>query len=156
MAEWLLDIFVAGAPQTKGNLTGFRMGTRIKLTEKSGADQRLWAALVHDEAVKAWRAAGRAGPTTTAVSVRTDFVMPRRKSAPKRRTDPHIRKPDGDKITRSVWDAMTHVVYADDAQIVEWSGSKREAEIGETPGARIRVAAWDAGDRCPTCSGRRP
>lgn len=134
-ASWDLDVFVPGKPMTKGNLTGFRMGTRIKLTEKSGTEQRQWSAFVHDTAVQAWVGGPAAGP----VEFYVEFVMPRRKGAPKRRTDPHTRKPDGDKLLRAVWDALTHVVWADDAQIVRWAGSKREAELDETPGARIRV-----------------
>lgn len=133
---WDLDIFVPGKPMTKGNLTGFKMGTRIKLTEKSGTEQRQWSAFVHDTAAQAWSG----GPTDQAVEFHVEFVIPRRKAAPKGRTDPHTRKPDGDKLLRAVWDALTHVVWVDDAQVVRWSGSKREAEIGETPGARIRVA----------------
>lgn len=41
---------------------------------------------------------------------------------------------------RAVWDSLSLVVFVDDARIVVWSGSKRIAEIGETPGARIAVA----------------
>lgn len=131
-----LMFFVPGKPLTKGNLTGFKMGNRIKLTEKNGAEQREWVAFVRDRAQQMW---GDRAPISDAVRVVVDFVMPRRATAPKRSTPAHTRKPDGDKLTRCVWDALTHVVFVDDAQVVQWAGSKREAEIGEVPGARIQV-----------------
>lgn len=145
---WALDIFVPGKPEPKGSTKAFVRGKRAIVVADNRATQRDWSAYVRDAAVQAWVRPWGAqpidehgtGPVTGPVHVRVDFVMPRRASAPKRSTPPHTRKPDGDKLTRCVWDALTHVVWVDDAQVVEWSGSKREAEIGETPGARIRVA----------------
>jgi len=43
---------------------------------------------------------------------------------------------DGDKLTRAVWDGMTKVVFADDAQVVLWRGSK---VYGPVPGVTVRV-----------------
>lgn len=146
---WALDIFVPGKPTPKGSTRAFVRGGRAVTVADNKATQREWSAYVHDAAGQEWaalaarrplRADWVAGPISGPVHVRVDFVMPRRASAPKRSTPAHVRKPDGDKLTRCVWDALTHVVWVDDAQVVEWSGSKREAEIGETPGARIRVA----------------
>jgi crossover junction endodeoxyribonuclease RusA len=140
-ATWDLDVFVAGHPAPKGSTTAFavrsnnKRGMRAVTVADNRPAQREWVAYVHDKVREKW---GR-GPTTEPVRVETEFVMPRRKSAPKRSTPAHTRKPDGDKLTRCVWDALTHIVWDDDAQVVAWAGSKREAEIGETPGARIRV-----------------
>lgn len=141
---WALDVFVPGKPAPKGSTKGFHRGGRVIITADNGPDQRDWSSRVRDAVAEGWRRYGvhsdRPGPTAAPVHVVVDFVMPRRASAPKRRTDPHVRKPDGDKLTRCVWDALTHIVWVDDAQVVSWAGGKREAEIGETPGARIRVA----------------
>lgn len=147
---WDLDVFVPGKPAPKGSTKGFHRGGRVIITADNGPDQRDWSSRVRDAVGRAWRLddvefdapreAWEYGPTARPVHVVVDFVMPRRASAPKRRTDPHVRKPDGDKLTRCVWDALTHIVWVDDAQVVSWAGGKREAEIGETPGARIRVA----------------
>lgn len=141
---WALDIFVPGKPAPKGSTKAFVRGKRAIVTADNGPDQREWSSYVRDAAVQHWTGPSNPEiafpPATGPVRVHVDFVMPRRVSAPKRSTPAHVRKPDGDKLTRCVWDALTHVVWVDDAQVVEWSGSKREAEIGETPGARIRVA----------------
>lgn len=137
-AAWDLDVFVPGTPTTKGSIIAVRhnkTGRAVAIPTNS-VKQREWQAYVRDVIGQEWDQ----GPTTAPVHVQVDFVMPRRKTAPKGRTDLHIRKPDGDKLERAVWDSLTSIVWADDAQVVRWSGSKREAEIGETPGARIRVA----------------
>jgi crossover junction endodeoxyribonuclease RusA len=39
--------------------------------------------------------------------------------------------PDGDKLDRAVWDALTGVAFTNDARVVSWSGLKRFAEPGE-------------------------
>jgi crossover junction endodeoxyribonuclease RusA len=76
------------------------------------------------------------------VVVRLDFVMPRPVSTPKRSTPPAIKKPDGDKLERGVWDALSMAgVWGDDSQVIRWFGSKRIAELGESPGVRIEVRA---------------
>lgn len=68
------------------------------------------------------------------------FVMPRRASEPKRATPAHTRKPDGDKLTRAAFDALTGLLFADDSQVVEFTTSKRTAAIGEQPGLHLSWA----------------
>ena len=74
---------------------------------------------------------------TGPVQLRLQFVMPRRVAEPKRKTPPHTRKPDGDKLVRAIFDALTGLVYTDDAQVIEFSACKRTAAIGEQTGAYI-------------------
>ena len=62
-------------------------------------------------------------PRGVAVSVTCDFYFAKPPSIPKRRTFPTV-KPDGDKLLRATWDAMTGIVYEDDSQIVKWLGGK--------------------------------
>jgi crossover junction endodeoxyribonuclease RusA len=135
-----LDVFVPGAPQPKGSTRSFVVGgrttpVRAVTTADNKGPARAWAATVTDAAHQHWLG----GPVADALAVQVEFVLPRRKGAPKRSTPAHTRKPDIDKLARCVLDAMTHVVYADDAQIDDLAASKREAEPGETPGARIRI-----------------
>lgn len=154
--DWDLDVFVPGKPVTKGSAYAVRSRStgRPLLKLDNGDDQKVWAGLIHAIVLPAWRTvdvshitgvAGQTGqigraPTTEPVHIHCEFVMPRRKGAPKRSTPAHTRKPDGDKLVRCVWDALTDVVIADDSQVVSWSGSKREAEPDEQPGARIAIA----------------
>jgi len=68
-----------------------------------------------------------------------DFAL-RRIQAIRKSSPPHTRKPDLDKLLRAVGDALTRVVYLDDAQIISYGESrKRYAAIGETPGVSIRI-----------------
>jgi Holliday junction resolvase RusA-like endonuclease len=131
-----LVLFVPGKPEPKGSAKAFVRGNRAIVVADNKETQRDWTAFVRDAARQVW---GSRTPIDGPVRVVVDFVQPRRASAPKRSTPAHTRKPDGDKLTRCVWDALTHVVFVDDAQVVAWGGSKREAEIGEVPGARIKV-----------------
>jgi crossover junction endodeoxyribonuclease RusA len=78
---------------------------------------------------------------TGAVAIDVEFVLPRPKSTPKRRTPLATKKPDLDKLIRAAGDAITDVVIADDSQVVDLHGTKRLAEIGEPPGAHIVVTA---------------
>ncbi|MFI6215655.1 RusA family crossover junction endodeoxyribonuclease [Nocardia brasiliensis] len=76
---------------------------------------------------------------TGPVSVALEFVRPRPVSTPKRRTPPAVKKPDLDKLTRAILDALTGIAFGDDAQVTEILARKRLAEIGETPGVWIAV-----------------
>jgi crossover junction endodeoxyribonuclease RusA len=78
-------------------------------------------------------------PFTTAVAIGLEFVLPRPKSTPKRWTPPAVKRPDADKLTRAVLDAITGVVLLDDAQVVDLHATKRLAGLGETPGVVVTV-----------------
>ena len=78
-----------------------------------------------------------------------EFVMPRLKShltsaGEVKPSAPyyHIVKPDGLKLRRLIEDAMTSIVYHDDAQICQgWE----EKHYGETPGVTITVSRLTPG-----------
>lgn len=74
------------------------------------------------------------------VWVATSFVLPRPKSAPKTRAVSAAKRPDLDKLVRSVFDAITSVVVSDDAQVVASLAAKRVADVGETAGVTITLA----------------
>ena len=73
------------------------------------------------------------------VFVHARFVMPRPASTPKRRTPAAVKRPDLDKLLRGVFDAVTGVIWTDDAQVVQALTSKRLAAIGETPGLHLTI-----------------
>jgi len=52
------------------------------------------------------------------------FGLPKPKSAPKRKRVWPDKRPDLDKLTRAVLDALTHVMFVDDSQVVEIHASK--------------------------------
>ena len=80
-----------------------------------------------------------------AVNVQLVFIMPRPLSAPKRTTPPATKKPDLDKLTRAVFDAIGSAgIWRDDSQVVGAIVTKRIAEIGETGGCRLTIAAVES------------
>jgi crossover junction endodeoxyribonuclease RusA len=127
-------LFVPGVPAPQGSTRAFVVNGRARIT----ADN------TH---TKPWRQqvstflAAHIGPAivypTGPVAVRADFVMPRRATEPKRATPAHVRKPDSDKLGRAVGDSMTGLIFADDAQVVEWHITKRTAQPGEQPGVHL-------------------
>jgi crossover junction endodeoxyribonuclease RusA len=143
-SAWDVDVFVPGAPVPKGSAKAFvnPYTRRAAVTQTNAKAQREWAPFVRDSVGQGlvYQSLG-AWPTAAPVAVMLDFVMPRRKSAPKTYTPAWTRKPDLDKLIRMVLDCLTHVALADDAQVTSVAGSKREAEPGEEPGVRIRLAA---------------
>ena len=61
----------------------------------------------------------------------------------------HVKSPDLSKLLRAVEDAMTHIVFGDDKQIVGFANStKRYAGEDELPGALIRVWAKSGASAC--------
>ncbi len=149
---WLLDVFVAGRPAPQGSkmarpiyrgrgqdreFTG-----KVAQVESSKSGVNEWRADVRAACTSAW--SGREqldGPLVLDV----EFVRKRPAGAPKRSTPPATTAPDLSKLIRSTEDAITSSgLWADDARVVELHAHKRLAEIGETPGARIRVRAWTA------------
>ena len=75
------------------------------------------------------------------VSMVFDFYLQKPASTPKKRGYPSV-KPDVDKICRSTIDALTGLLYADDAQIVELSARKH---YGTPERAEVTVTILEGG-----------
>ena len=149
MSAPTIDFFVPGLAATKGSAKGF--GFIRKAGPRKGS---IGVSIVNDNPrAKAWAAtvslaahAAMAGkwPIEKPVRVEIDFFLPRPKShylrGVLRPTAPrHVAtKPDGDKLVRCFWDALTRVAFVDDSQIVEWAGSKFYG-AGAQVGARCQV-----------------
>lgn len=69
------------------------------------------------------------------VRIDLTFGLPKPKSAPKSRRVWPDKRPDLDKLIRSVLDSLTHIVFQDDSQIVEINASK---DYGP-PGVAIEI-----------------
>jgi crossover junction endodeoxyribonuclease RusA len=74
------------------------------------------------------------------VRVTLAFYLPRPKSLPKRATA-HTKAPDLDKLARSCFDALTHIVFRDDSQVCELVAVKHYAGAGQPPHVDITVEA---------------
>jgi Holliday junction resolvase RusA-like endonuclease len=79
---------------------------------------------------------------TGPVGVSLCFTVPKPKSAPKTRRTWPDKRPDLDKLVRTILDAITGEIIADDAQVVQLLASKTYP--GEdTPGDVVKALAMD-------------
>jgi crossover junction endodeoxyribonuclease RusA len=125
---------VKGMPQPKGSARAFipRGWTRPIITSDNPKN-RPWASLVN---VMAQYNAPKNGPHDGPIGLFLAFKLPKPKSYPKTREIPHIKKPDLDKLVRSVKDALKSVMYNDDSQVIQVTAKK---EYGDAPGVEIEV-----------------
>jgi crossover junction endodeoxyribonuclease RusA len=129
-------VFIPGRPVPQGSTKAFVVKGHAVVTSDNPATKpwRSEVAAIVRESV---------GPAiaypTGAVALRMMFLMPRRAAEPKRVTPAHTRKPDLDKLTRAVFDAVSGILVTDDAQFVRIDAEKRTAWIGQQPGL---VLSW--------------
>lgn len=127
-------VFIPGTPVPQGSAKAFVVAGRAHITA-ANTRTNPWRA---DVAAGVRAAIGnRIAIPDGPVAVTFRFVMPRRKSEPKRITPAHTRKPDLDKLARALCDALTGLIFTDDSQVTELITSKRTAAIGEQPGVHI-------------------
>jgi Holliday junction resolvase RusA-like endonuclease len=130
---------VPGVPAPQGSKRAFVVGGRAVMAEANQATKP-WRAAVAAAAVEAMPD----GPVASPVDMELVFLFPRpkghygsrglRPSAPVYKTT----KPDVDKLTRAVLDAITGIVIRDDAQVVQLRAIKTFGD-GAAIGARISV-----------------
>lgn len=124
---------VYGIPQTKGSTKAFmRPGMKHPVITNDNTKNKAWAAIVSGEAQR------HRPPTLWDGPLRLDmcFNMKKPKSLPKRRLSWPIKKPDLSKLTRSAEDALTGIIWRDDAQVVSSMQSKR---YSDSPGVDISI-----------------
>lgn len=148
----MIELFVGGEPITQGSKTAImpKGATRPVVIEAGGPHRQKHAAWRTDvkAAAQRWQDehhalhAGKPPLLTGPLVVRVAFGMPRPASASKtERTWPiKARSGDVDKLARSVLDALTNVLFADDSQVVKLIVDK---DWGDPPGAHIKVWTMD-------------
>ena len=147
-----VTFFVEGLPASQGSKNA--TVTRYGKAAMWNADKKLrpW----RDQITIAARVATRARRATTgaAVALTLTFRFPRparhygtgRNADRLRDTAPtfHTIKPDLDKLTRAVLDALTNVIYDDDSQVVELDVRKAWATDDLGPGVWIHATTIEA------------
>lgn len=133
-----VEFFVPGVPATAGSKKAFRHPStgKIVVVDMSGKRGKIWRREV--QTIAALEYGGHLGihppflegPLHLAV----DFYLPAPKADPRRPF--HTVRPDATKLLRALEDALTGVLWKDDAQIVQQAVSK---QYGETPGAAVFV-----------------
>lgn len=160
-----LILFVPGTPRPAGSKRGFaiRKGGvltgKIAMVDSSGEHGKEWRQDVKRAAREAKQAAGwdRTTLLTGPLSLTIEFRMPRPKGhygskkgvEHLKPTSPmfHRHKPDTTKLLRAIEDALTGVLWVDDAQIVDQHASKRYVPAGRS-GAQIVLECLTDRD-CP-------
>lgn len=141
----MITFTVIGIPQPQGSARAF---TYRRSAEKGGG----FGARVDTDnpKLKSWRRdVGRAarqahqgealpGPMRICV----DFYLPRPKAL-RAKAKPHVTRPDTDKLVRGVCDALTAIVWVDDAQVVQVKATKQYAPVDGAPCAVIAVTPLD-------------
>lgn len=136
----MIEVFIPGhpAPQGSKRYVGYKGGRGIMIEASKKVKpwrEDIRSALVDERNQPLVRIEG-------AIVSTLEFIMPRPKTTPKRRTPPATSRPDLDKLERAVNDAIVSAgVIKDDSCIVRVIKDKRLAEIGEAPGLRIRLEA---------------
>lgn len=144
----MITFTVPGAPVPQGSMRHIGHGRMISDNPKLKA----WRTTVNQVFVYQHRCSKIEGP----VEVRAVFVMPRPKShyGTGRNTSrikdayldiPHVVKPDGDKLIRAVFDALSTTktqagAFIDDSHVVRHSAQKRYVRPGEDPHAQITLS----------------
>ena len=124
---------VYGIPKPQGSVRAFRNIVVQGGSKEGRAAQASWRTLIVDAAR---RACSR--PLEGPIIVLMTFYLPRPKSTPKK-VKLQTKKPDLDKLIRAAGDAMSTIVYRDDAQIVCITAWKRFADEERTPGLAVTV-----------------
>src|SRR3990167_9467436 len=132
---------VLGVPQPQGSARAFLpKGTHRPIITSDNPRLKGWRDLVAGEGSRALQAQGfPAGAVIPgALHLTVQFFLPRPKALGSR-TLAHVTRPDLDKLTRAIGDALSGVVYQDDAQVITLAASKQYAGVGESPRVVITV-----------------
>jgi crossover junction endodeoxyribonuclease RusA len=124
---------VVGEPVPQGSMRGFVRGGKVSLTSDNPKLHN-WRDCIGWEARRHFSELMDGPIVLTAI-----FHITRPKSAPKSRVYP-TTKPDGDKLARALFDALSNVVYRDDSQVVKHQIEKSYCLPGEQPGVTVWVS----------------
>lgn len=129
---------VHGVPAPQGSHKAFMpRGARFPIVTDDCARTRPWRAIVALTAAQHRPAELMSG----ALALTARFYLPRPKSLP-RRVEYPARKPDLSKLVRALEDALTGIIWHDDAQVVLTLATKHYGE----PGCDVTVQPISAFD----------
>lgn len=138
----MINIWVAGVPQSQGSTRAFVRGGRA-VTTSANSKNKSWRESVHSAMQEVCSKL-----LEEPVAVNLIFIMPRTKSLPKTKVRPHTTSPDLDKLVRSVLDAGTGVLWRDDSVVHSIFTKKQYAKPAEQSG--VFISAWtDTGHELP-------
>lgn len=115
----VISFRVHGLPIPQGSTRAWVLHGKPVITS-TAKGLNTWRRLVADVAQNYAPSEPWEGP----VGIELHFGLPKPKSAPKRKRVWPDKRPDLDKLTRAVLDALTYVVFADDSQVIDIRASK--------------------------------
>lgn len=133
-----LSFFVHGEPATAGSKRAFvytpKDGGKPRAIVTDDVDTKgrgkTWRAAVQGAALEALAASSlRPFERGVALRVRLTFVLPRPASISAARRAFPVARPDVDKLSRAVLDALKHVTWPDDSQVVSKIVTKRYPDV---------------------------
>jgi crossover junction endodeoxyribonuclease RusA len=130
---------VHGEPIPQGSMRAFVAGGRAKVRP----DNKRCNPWRSDVAAVAARTMDGAPLLEGPVAIEMAFALPRPEKVPKARRGRPAAKPDMDKLARAVLDALTGVVFTDDAQVCELAARKMYREPSRGPGVVVEVRELD-------------
>lgn len=134
---------VFGVPIPKGSTKAFNVkGKKFPVVTADNEKTKPWAQQITATAMVLKQVPLWTGP----VSLEVRFNMPKPMSLPKRRFSYPTKKPDMDKLLRTVKDALKGIFYKDDAQVVEVLMRKCYAEVPSVIVTIYPVAPESSGD----------
>lgn len=121
----MIEIISHCRPEPQGSGRAMLIGGKARFiatsSNKQGKRMRNYRQTVHAAACRRLELMNRAAPAFAKhvpVTLEIAFFFERPKSAPRIRQNPVV-KPDIDKLLRATLDALTGVLFHDDAQVVE-------------------------------------
>lgn len=158
-----LRFTVVGLAAPKGSTRAFviqpRDGSRPRaVTTGDNPKTKGWQSTIANcAALELLRAHNRGLVFTGGVALELWFYLPRPKTLLTRsragREFPHTTKPDLDKLVRAAKDALSRVVWGDDAQVTDLVAHKRYCAAGTFPHVEIAVREGVREEKEPTDAG---
>ncbi len=136
----LISFQVHGLPVPQGSTRAWVVNGKPIITS-AAKGLSSWRRLVADVAQRFAPNEPWEGP----VGIDLRFGLPKPKSAPKKRRVWPDKRPDLDKLTRAVLDALTYVVFSDDSQVVSIVATK---DYG-APGVAVEIRRIEPAERSP-------
>lgn len=113
-------------------------GWKHPVITDSNRNLKSWQSLVADAASQAIALRPDWQILEGGVRLSLAFYLPRPKSLGKKITA-HLKAPDCSKLIRSTEDAMSGIVYRDDAQVIELVAGKYYTSVTGSPHVNVRV-----------------
>jgi Holliday junction resolvase RusA-like endonuclease len=138
-----IEFTVLGHPTPQGSTKGFLVKGKVHITS-ANAQMKPWRQQIGWTALNARAKAGYSdifAGKHVPVRARFLFYLAPPQTMPKGRTQPAV-KPDLDKLCRSTFDALSGILWLDDAQVVDLS-ARKDYDLPERAEISVEVLSFE-------------